>query len=25
LKVVQQGPQAQHAYQRLVQWGYVRP
>jgi len=25
LKVVQQGPQAQHAYQRLVQWGYVNP
>jgi predicted Zn-dependent protease len=25
LKVVQQGPQAEHAYQRLVQWGYVRP
>jgi len=25
LKVVQQGPQAQHAYQRLVQWGYIRP
>ncbi len=24
LKVVQQGPQAQHAYQRLVQWGYLR-
>ena len=24
LKVVQQGPQAQHAYQRLVQWGYIR-
>jgi predicted Zn-dependent protease len=24
LKVVQKGPQAQHAYQRLVQWGYVR-
>jgi len=25
LKVVQQGPQAQHAYQRLIQWGYVNP
>jgi predicted Zn-dependent protease len=25
LKVVQQGPHAQHAYQRLVDWGYVRP
>ena len=25
LKVVQQGSQAQHAYQRLVQWGYLRP
>jgi predicted Zn-dependent protease len=25
LKVVQQGPQAQYAYQRLVQWGYLRP
>lgn len=24
LKRVQKGPQAQHAYQRLVQWGYVR-
>ena len=24
LKVVQQGAQAQHAYQRLVQWGYLR-
>jgi predicted Zn-dependent protease len=24
LNVVQQGPQAQHAYKRLVQWGYVR-
>lgn len=24
LNVVQKGPQAQHAYQRLVQWGYVR-
>jgi predicted Zn-dependent protease len=24
LKVVRQGPQAQHAYQRLVQWGYLR-
>jgi len=24
LKVVQQGLQAQHAYQRLVQWGYLR-
>jgi predicted Zn-dependent protease len=25
LKVVQQGPHAQHAYQRLVAWGYLRP
>ena len=25
LKVVQQGPHAQHAYQRLVSWGYIRP
>jgi tetratricopeptide (TPR) repeat protein len=25
LKVVQQGPHAQHAYQRLVDWGFVRP
>lgn len=25
LKIVQQGPEAQHAYQRLVQWGYIRP
>ena len=25
LKIVRQGPQAQHAYQRLVQWGYIRP
>ena len=25
LKVVQQGPHAQHAYQRLVTWGYLRP
>jgi Flp pilus assembly protein TadD len=24
LRVVNQGPQAQHAYQRLVEWGYVR-
>jgi predicted Zn-dependent protease len=25
LKVVQQGPHAQHAYQRLVDWGYMQP
>ncbi len=25
LKAVQQGPHAQHAYQRLVAWGYVQP
>ena len=25
LKVVQQGPHAQHAYQRLVAWGYLQP
>lgn len=25
LQIVRQGPQAQHAYQRLVEWGYVRP
>lgn len=25
LGVVQQGPQAEYAYQRLVQWGYVQP
>jgi predicted Zn-dependent protease len=25
LKVVQQGPHAQHAYKRLVDWGYTRP
>jgi predicted Zn-dependent protease len=25
LKIVQKGPQAEHAYQRLVQWGYIRP
>ena len=25
LRVVQQGAPAQHAYQRLVDWGYVRP
>ncbi len=25
LKVVQQGPHAQHAYQRLVAWGYMQP
>ena len=25
LKVVQQGAPAQHAYQRLVDWGYLRP
>ncbi|MBL0714436.1 MAG: M48 family metalloprotease [Desulfosarcina sp.] len=25
LKVVPQGPQARHAYQRLVDWGYIRP
>ena len=24
LRVVNQGPMAQHAYQRLVEWGYVR-
>ena len=25
LKVVSQGDMAEHAYQRLVQWGYIRP
>jgi Flp pilus assembly protein TadD len=25
LKVVSQGEMAEHAYQRLVQWGYIRP
>ena len=25
LKTVRQGPHAQHAYQRLVDWGYIRP
>lgn len=25
LKAVNQGPQAQHAYTRLVEWGYVKP
>ncbi len=25
LKTVRQGPHAQHAYQRLVEWGYIRP
>ena len=24
LQVVQQGPQAQHAYKRLVEWGYIK-
>lgn len=25
LKVVQEGPQSQHAYKRLVEWGYLKP
>lgn len=25
LKIVRQGPQAEYAYNRLVQWGYIRP
>ncbi|MFH1991867.1 MAG: M48 family metalloprotease [Pseudomonadota bacterium] len=25
LQIVNQGQQAQHAYQRLVQWGYIKP
>lgn len=25
LKVVKEGPQAQHAYKRLVEWGYIKP
>jgi tetratricopeptide (TPR) repeat protein len=24
LQAVQQGPQAQHAYKRLVEWGYIK-
>jgi len=25
LRAVNQGPQAQHAYKRLVEWGYIKP
>lgn len=25
LKIVNQGSQARHAYQRLVEWGYIKP
>ena len=25
LQIVNQGPQAEHAYQRLVEWGYIQP
>jgi hypothetical protein len=25
LKAVSQGELAEHAYQRLIQWGYIRP
>lgn len=25
LQVVNQGPRAEHAYQRLVEWGYIKP